>query len=187
MDRRVLLVQGEVISRGKLAQYLRAHHYEVEEAATGRSALLLIDASKFDVVISDFRLMGGLTGESVSVHAERRWPGVIRVIKATLRDLRRSRDCGAVFVSAAIKPHDLLFKLELLLLSAMETDGLSTAEKTILADLRSQRATSVLLRRHATDLRAVARAAVRENRDLKKKACALRNDLQSMPPMQDTT
>jgi hypothetical protein len=69
----------------------------------------------------------------------------------------------------------------------METDGLSTAEKTILADLRSQRATSVLLRRHATDLRAVARAAVRENRDLKKKACALRNDLQSMPPLQNTT
>ena len=79
MGCRILLVEAETISRRKITELLISEGYSVEEADTGSAALHLLESSNFDVVVSDLRLLGRITGADVVDFAALRNHGVITI------------------------------------------------------------------------------------------------------------
>ena len=54
----VLLVDGDILVRGPLAEYLRECGFRVFEAATGDEAMLLLNAENVSVVLADMATAG---------------------------------------------------------------------------------------------------------------------------------
>jgi DNA-binding NtrC family response regulator len=71
----VLLVEDEPIARRNITLALRRGTHNVYEAESGEAALDLIARIRFDSVISDFRLGGGLNGLDVLRHQNAISPG----------------------------------------------------------------------------------------------------------------
>jgi DNA-binding response OmpR family regulator len=64
----LLLVEDDALSRRNLAIFFQQSEQNVYEADTGEIAVELIDRITFDVVVSDFRLPGRLSGVDVLRH-----------------------------------------------------------------------------------------------------------------------
>ena len=62
MADRILIVDDEASLRDALARILTAEGYEVRQAADGKEALGILEASSFDFLLCDLRMpvMGGL-------------------------------------------------------------------------------------------------------------------------------
>jgi two-component system, OmpR family, response regulator ResD len=66
---RLLLCDDSAIERTSLAQILRRHGYEVDEAADGAAALLLIKSRRYDMLLLDLQ-MPGVDGFDVLAHCQ---------------------------------------------------------------------------------------------------------------------
>src|ERR1044071_2849340 len=56
MQKRILIAEDEPLSRKQLAAWLEEIGYEVAVARDGAEAIDLLDATEFDLVISDIRM-----------------------------------------------------------------------------------------------------------------------------------
>jgi PAS domain S-box-containing protein len=80
---RILIVEDEELVRGVTARQLRASGYTVAEACDGPSALgIFRDGQRFDLLLSDIVLPGGMTGVAVAEAARNLQPG-LRVLFTT--------------------------------------------------------------------------------------------------------
>jgi DNA-binding response OmpR family regulator len=68
MSCNLLLVEDDHLSRRNLTIFLKSSAHHVYEAATGHAAVELMSRVPFDVVVSDFRLPGGINGIDVLRH-----------------------------------------------------------------------------------------------------------------------
>ena len=75
---RILVVDDEVHVRQAIKSLLAAHH-EVEAAADGESALELVGAAPFDVILCDL-MMPRMSGRDVYERIRETWPGLERRI-----------------------------------------------------------------------------------------------------------
>jgi DNA-binding NtrC family response regulator len=80
---RILVVDDEADIKDLLGELLESHGYEVVTAASAEEALLAIEKSSFDVVISDLR-MTGFSGATLAKRIAQDWPALAdRVILLT--------------------------------------------------------------------------------------------------------
>ena len=56
MSRRILIVENDSTSREIFSNFFRKKGYEVNEARDGADAIELMHKSRFDLVLSDFRM-----------------------------------------------------------------------------------------------------------------------------------
>jgi CheY-like chemotaxis protein len=59
MAHRILVVEDDSASRSALAELLRDEGYEVETARSGREAVVVVEAWRPDVILSDVLMPGG--------------------------------------------------------------------------------------------------------------------------------
>jgi DNA-binding response OmpR family regulator len=144
MGPRILLVESEIVSRGKISQFLSSGGYSVKEADSGRAALNLLDTFSFDLVVSDFRLMDGTEGVDVLAYADGLQPGVLTVLLGRASDLRRCGSINAAWVSKPVQLEELRLKIGLLLIHQTCVTELPPATRITIASIRSQRAWSVI-------------------------------------------
>ena len=65
--RRILVVEDEALLRDVIAQELRDHGYQVEEAEVGEAAVAMIETGRhFDALFTDIRLPGRIDGWQVA-------------------------------------------------------------------------------------------------------------------------
>jgi DNA-binding NtrC family response regulator len=86
LRRRLLIVDDEAAVRSVLRRYLARRGWEVMEAANAEQALVLIDdaAMKFDAVIVDLHMPGGLEGAALCQRIAAARPELLsRMIVAT--------------------------------------------------------------------------------------------------------
>lgn len=78
---RVLVVEDEPLIRFAIADALREEGVSVIEAATGDEAWdhLQIDGD-IDIIFTDHRMPGTLSGAELAVRAKESWPGIIVVL-----------------------------------------------------------------------------------------------------------
>ena len=93
MAQRILIVDDEDKIRSLVGSYLRSEGYQVEEAATGESAVEQVKSRAPDLVILDLRL-----------------PGIDGL--ETLRQIRRTSDVYIIVLSARSEETDKLIGLE---------------------------------------------------------------------------
>ena len=82
----VLLVDGEVLVRHAIADYLRECGYDVIEAASSDEALVVLDdkSVRLDVVLCDVAIPGPLSGFELSVRIRSRRPGLQVVLAGSI-------------------------------------------------------------------------------------------------------
>jgi DNA-binding response OmpR family regulator len=77
---RILIVDDEPSLRRTLERALTSYHYEVVSVADPHSAYLMLDESRFDLVLLDLRLPQ-MAGDTFFLAIVRRWPRLLgRVI-----------------------------------------------------------------------------------------------------------
>lgn len=74
----LLLVDGDILVRHALAQYLRDCGYRVVEAATSDEALAVLGTPSLviDVVLAHARCPGSMDGFTLARHIRAAWPGM---------------------------------------------------------------------------------------------------------------
>ena len=74
----LLLVDGDILVRHALAQYLRECGYRVVEACTSDEALAVLGESSFPVelVLADASCPGSMDGFTLARHIRSAWPGM---------------------------------------------------------------------------------------------------------------
>src|ERR671913_2290584 len=129
----LLLVEDEAALREALAERLREHGFEVEQAESGEQAIEKLAEFAFDIVITDLRLPG-LDGTRVIEAAILRYPDIVGIIVTgygTVKDAVEAIKRGATdFVTKPFQFDELLHALS----SALEKRKLKAEN----AYLRSQ-------------------------------------------------
>src|SRR5215216_5289808 len=129
----LLLVEDETPLRQALAERLREHGFEVQQAGSGEQAMEQLAEFAFDIVITDLRLPG-LDGTRVVEAALLRYPDIVGIIVTgygTVKDAVEAIKRGATdFVTKPFQFDELLHALN----SALEKRGLKAEN----AYLRSQ-------------------------------------------------
>lgn len=82
----LLLVDDEENILRSLQRVLRKEPYDVQTASSGEEALSLLNAQRFDLVISDAR-MPGMDGPTLLSEVKRKWPGTIRILLTGYADV----------------------------------------------------------------------------------------------------
>lgn len=180
MGPRILLVESEIVSRQKISRFLSSGGYSVTEAGSGRTALNLLHTSTFDLIVSDFRLIDGTEGVEVLACAEGLQPGVILVLLGRPSDSRHWNSIDAAFVSKPVQLEELRLKIALLLIHQTRFTELASATRIMIANMRSQRAASVIIGQRFQELRVRLEAALSENAQLRERALELKNQLRNM-------
>lgn len=91
---KVLCIEDEPDFREDIAEYLRMHAYEVDEAADGNAALALLQQHEYDLVICDI-MMPGMDGFSV-----------LKEHRSNLGERVVASDVPFVFLTALSDVHD---------------------------------------------------------------------------------
>ncbi|MGH7825857.1 MAG: response regulator [Candidatus Binatia bacterium] len=111
----VLLVEDEPLSRRQVARFIRNEGYLVQEAATGKAALDLINSNDFAVVITDLRLPDAVTGMDILNRFEqvspRRGKILITAFGSDTIEMA-ARSLGALYISKPLDLEDLLLKIK---------------------------------------------------------------------------
>lgn len=80
---RILVVDDDEIERYMILRFFSGIEQdlglEIEEAESGEEAVARMEATKFDVIMTDFR-MGAVSGIDVLVHALKESPSTIRIL-----------------------------------------------------------------------------------------------------------
>ena len=106
MGARLLLVDDDVSIRGLFSDALNAAGYDVDSAASGSEALMLLAAQPYDVLITDLG-MPGMDGWQLIANAVARQP-MLRVVVITGREeLEDQSRADALGVPLLRKPFDL--------------------------------------------------------------------------------
>jgi DNA-binding NtrC family response regulator len=87
--RKTLLVVDDEVEIAKALRRLLRKEFDVELAHTGDEALLVLEKSPIDLVLSDFR-MPGMNGAELLAEVERRKPGTARVMLSGYADIEAS-------------------------------------------------------------------------------------------------
>jgi DNA-binding NtrC family response regulator len=116
MARTVLLVEDSSLARRNIATFLERAGYQVAQADTGEDAVRLIQTTgDFDVVISDLRMPGMISGLDVLSHQNRIAPetGSILMTAFGSDQIRNQmRKLGAAYIEKPIKLDSLLQEIE---------------------------------------------------------------------------
>jgi diguanylate cyclase (GGDEF)-like protein len=102
---RILIVDDSPVVRAAVAEHLRESGYEVEEAGNGVEALRLLEASEFDVVITDLR-MPELDGFGVLETVKARGLSTEVIILTGTH----AQDMGCAIKALRLGAHDFLTK-----------------------------------------------------------------------------
>jgi CheY-like chemotaxis protein len=177
MGPRILLVESEIISRRKISQFLASGGYAVHEAESGRTALNLLQSSRFDLIVVDLRLIDGINGIEVVACAASLQPGVISVVLGRPKDLGDCNAIDAVFVSKPVRLEELRLKIALLLIHQTQIVGITTSTRAMIANIRSQRAASIIQGQRCEELCARLRKSFSRNLQLRERARDLKDQL----------
>jgi DNA-binding NtrC family response regulator len=105
---KVLLVDDEPAILRTLQRYLRKHGHVVQCVSSAVAAVSVVDLEPPDVIISDFRMPGGMNGMELLRYVATKHPLVRRVLLTGLADLtvaERERFVGIEFLQ---KPCSML-------------------------------------------------------------------------------
>jgi CheY-like chemotaxis protein len=80
---RLLICDDSATERTSLAQILRREGYDVDEAADGAAALVLLKARQYDLILLDLQ-MPGVDGFDVLAHVQRHKPDLPVVVLSGL-------------------------------------------------------------------------------------------------------
>jgi DNA-binding response OmpR family regulator len=180
MGPRILLVESEIVSRRKISQFLSSGGYSVCEAGSGRTALNLLHTSRFDLIVSDFRLIDGIKGIEVLACADSLQPGVILVLLGRPSDLRHCNSIDAAFVAKPIQLEEFRLKVSLLLVHQTRLAALAPSTRAMILNIRSQRVASVIQGQRFQELRAHLEESLSQNLRLRARALELKNQLAHM-------
>src|SRR5208283_4806058 len=105
--RRVLFVDDEPRFYEALQRLLRPqrHQWEMAFAPSGHAALALLEASPFDVIVSDMR-MPGMDGATLLAHVREKYPQVVRIILSSHTELSTALRVVPVAHQFLAKPCD---------------------------------------------------------------------------------
>jgi putative nucleotidyltransferase with HDIG domain len=94
MKRKILFVDDDAIMRELFSTFLSSdrERWEISTADGGEAALLLLEATTFDVVVSDMR-MPGMDGIALIREVKRRSPRTSRIILSGLTDQKEIAEC----------------------------------------------------------------------------------------------
>jgi two-component system response regulator PilR (NtrC family) len=110
---RLLLVEDEAISRFQLTQFLTDEGYTVIPVATGEEAVKLLPTENFDVVVTDLKLAGRITGTDVLDAFERVSPGKGKILLTAYPAHEvQAEYVGAVYVPKPVQLDELLVKIK---------------------------------------------------------------------------
>lgn len=74
---KVLIVDDDELVLKTLEMALKRHDFEVETAKDGKEAISKFEASKYDVVLSDIKMPGGINGVEVLNRLDKNTKGVL--------------------------------------------------------------------------------------------------------------
>ena len=73
-DCRLLIVDDEIDFREKLEKRFRRRGYDIESAENCDKALQILENKKFDVIIMDISMPGGIDGMECTKRVKKKWP-----------------------------------------------------------------------------------------------------------------
>lgn len=119
MSASILIVEDNALARRNLAVFLESAGYQVAQAASGEDALNLIKTGKnFDLVISDLRMTGMITGIDVLSYQRRVLPNSRSILITAFGSdqiRKQLREMGADYMDKPIKLNTLLTEIERLI------------------------------------------------------------------------
>ncbi len=108
--RQVLVVDDEPAVANVMEMMLRFEGHEVQKVAGAREALALLEATKFDFIITDF-LMPVMKGDELAAVIKQRWPKQPVIMLTAHADMLRSSGKTINGVDALINKPFLLADL----------------------------------------------------------------------------
>lgn len=115
----VLLVEDEVLTRLALAQYLRACHYRVLEAANAAEAFMVLQSGiPVEVVFTDVNLPGSTDGFALVRWVQRNRPGVATMLTSGMDHAAHAASdlCdGSPYLQKPYEPQQLVSEIQRLL------------------------------------------------------------------------
>jgi DNA-binding NtrC family response regulator len=116
MARTVLLVEDNSLARRNIATFLERAGYQVAQADTGEDAVRLIQTTgDFDIVISDLRMPGMISGLDVLSHQNRIAPETGSILMTAFGSdqiKNQTSKLGAGYIEKPIKLDSLLQEIE---------------------------------------------------------------------------
>ncbi|WP_304516781.1 response regulator [Cecembia rubra] len=111
MDKKILIVEDDVVFCKLLTRFLRKNGFEVMDAQSGKDALELLNLNKFELAVLDYRLPD-MTGIEILKEVKRKNPKskIILITRYGDQDVAsKAIDSGAdAFISKPINPDELL-------------------------------------------------------------------------------
>ena len=107
---RVLLIEDDELVRSALSETLDGNGFEVDGLANAEDALILLGAGQVpDVLVTDIRLGGGLSGFDLAEVARAKHPevGVILISGTHLEDMRHRLQRREIFLEKPFQPEAL--------------------------------------------------------------------------------
>jgi DNA-binding response OmpR family regulator len=107
----VLFVEDNPQIRSFVAEYLRRRGFEVHAVDSGEAAVGMLGLATFDVVISDQRLKGALSGVDVLACHKRYSPEKVRILFTAVASERLRDQCqpmNALYLQKPIPLDELL-------------------------------------------------------------------------------
>ncbi len=115
---RILLVEDDEIMRVTLFDRLRKQHWQVDEAENGKTALAMIEAKEYQLVLSDIRLPG-LDGNQLLDEVVRLSPGTDVILMTAYGSTDDAVTClkkgAADYILKPFDPDDLIIRIRRLL------------------------------------------------------------------------
>ncbi len=112
VSRLALLVEDEWLVRMEIADALQTAGWVILEACSGEEAMALLDEQHFDLLVTDLRLPGPLTGWDVADASRGRWPD-IGVIYASANPATEARQVAhSVFLGKPSRVTELVASAE---------------------------------------------------------------------------
>ena len=114
-DVRILVVDAEERTRGRVRSALEDAGHEVDEAADGRAALAMLRRSPYDAIVTDLRLpVAG--GETLFDEALRLFPGIAVLVLTDPVDIPSAADAvrrgASDFLPKPFQPAELVLRVE---------------------------------------------------------------------------
>jgi PAS domain S-box-containing protein len=175
---RILVVEDSPTQAEALRALLADVGYDVEVATAGAEGLARLEASEFDVVISDIVMPGEVDGyelcRRIKAGSRRSTPVVLLTSLADPLDIIRGLECGADnFFTKGIEPAHLLERLKLLL-TTRETRAQSRLRMGVKVFFMNREFTITSEREQILDLLiSTFEDAVHQNRELRQREAEL--------------
>lgn len=134
---RILIVDDQDNARGMLSEMLQTEGYDVDQAASGEAASIMVAERGYDLVITDLR-MGDVGGLEVLKRARETSPlteVIVMTAFGTIEDAVEAMRCGARdFVQKPFVEEELLVKVS----RATRTQQLAGEQRAAAADFRER-------------------------------------------------